>query len=54
MNNLITVETTINATLEHVWKLWTTPENIIQWNNPSEDWHTLRVDNDMKVGGRQR
>lgn len=52
MNNPITVETTISATIENVWKLWTTPADIIQWNNPSGDWHTLGVDNDLDVGGK--
>ena len=51
MNDSITVETTINASIENVWKLWTTPENIIQWNNPSDDWQTLKVENDLKDGG---
>jgi len=52
MNNPITVQTVINATMAKVWKLWTTPENIMQWNNPSEDWHTLKVENNLKEGGR--
>ena len=51
MKNPITVETTINLAPEKVWKLWTTPADIIQWNNPSEDWHTLRVENDLRDGG---
>jgi uncharacterized protein YndB with AHSA1/START domain len=48
----ITVETTINATMETVWRLWTTPEDIMQWNNPSDDWQTLHVENDVKDGGK--
>lgn len=52
MNNPITVEITINASVEDVWKLWNTPEDIIQWNNPSEDWQTLKVENDLKEGGK--
>ncbi|HEY5369476.1 MAG TPA: SRPBCC domain-containing protein [Hanamia sp.] len=51
MNNPITAETVINSTSERVWKLWTTPADIIQWNYPSEGWHTLRVENDLKNGG---
>ena len=51
MNNPITVETDINSTEKRVWKFWTTPEDIIQWNNPSDDWRTLRVENDLKNGG---
>lgn len=52
MNNPITVKTTINATIEKVWKLWTTPADIMQWNHPSEDWQTLKVENDLKNGGK--
>jgi uncharacterized protein YndB with AHSA1/START domain len=48
---MITVETIINASIENVWKRWTTPEDIMKWNNPFDDWHTPRVDNDLKDGG---
>jgi len=52
MKSPITVETTIKSTIENVWNLWTTPEDIRQWNNPSEEWHTLKVENDLKDGGK--
>lgn len=52
MNNPITVQTTINATMENVWRSWTTPDDIMQWNNPSDDWQTLKVENDLKNGGK--
>ena len=52
MNNPITVETTINAPMEIVWQFWNTPEDIMQWNNPSGDWHTLKVENDLKDRGQ--
>ena len=48
---LITVENTINAPIEKVWQYWTKPQHIIKWNNASEDWHTLRAENDLRVGG---
>ncbi|UII34656.1 SRPBCC family protein [Fulvivirga ulvae] len=48
----ITVEASISAPAEKVWKLWTTPEDIIQWNSPSEDWHTPSATNDLRVGGK--
>jgi uncharacterized protein YndB with AHSA1/START domain len=48
----ITVYTTVKATVENVWKLWTTPADIMQWNNPSEDWHNLLVEVDLKNEGR--
>jgi uncharacterized protein YndB with AHSA1/START domain len=48
----ITVEATINAPVEKVWKLWTEPKHITQWNNASEDWHTPKAENDLRVGGK--
>jgi uncharacterized protein YndB with AHSA1/START domain len=48
----ITVQTAINAPVEKVWKLWTTPEHIIKWNNASVDWHTTRAENDLQAGGK--
>ena len=47
----ITVETTLNKPVESVWKIWTTPADIMQWNNPFHDWHSPRVENDLKQGG---
>ncbi len=47
----ITVETTVNAPVEKVWQSWTRPEHIMQWNNASDDWHTPRAENDLRVGG---
>jgi uncharacterized protein YndB with AHSA1/START domain len=48
----ITVETTINAPVGKVWENWTRPEHITQWNSPSEDWHSPRAENDLRVGGK--
>jgi uncharacterized protein YndB with AHSA1/START domain len=48
----ITVQAVINAPVELVWKLYTEPEHVIKWNNASNDWHTPRAENDLKVGGR--
>ncbi|MFB7139431.1 SRPBCC family protein [Gottfriedia sp. NPDC056225] len=47
----VTVETTINVPVEKVWEFWTEPTHIKKWNTPSEDWHTLRAENDLRVGG---
>jgi uncharacterized protein YndB with AHSA1/START domain len=54
MNNpatTITVETTVNTPIETVWKLWTTPADIMQWNTPSADWHCPSAEADLKEGG---
>jgi uncharacterized protein YndB with AHSA1/START domain len=47
----ITVENTVNAPVQKVWEYWTKPEHITQWNNASDDWHTPRAENDLRVGG---
>lgn len=48
----ITVEATVNAPVEKIWKLWTTPEHITKWNNASPDWQTPTAENDLRVGGK--
>ena len=48
----IRVQAVISAPVEKVWKLYTEPEHVIKWNNPSNDWHTPRAENDLKVGGK--
>ncbi len=47
-----TVEATVKVPIEKAWKFWTTPEDIICWNNASEDWHTPKAENDLKPGGK--
>ncbi|MEV5027940.1 SRPBCC family protein [Paenibacillus sp. LPE1-1-1.1] len=49
---MITVETIIHSPVESVWKYWTEPNHIMQWNNASDDWHTPHAENDLKVGGK--
>ena len=48
----ITVEIEIDAPIAKVWELWTTPADIMQWNNTSPDWHNLKIENDLRPGGR--
>ena len=47
----ITVETTVAAPIEEVWRVWTTPDDIKQWNAASDDWHTTAASVDLRVGG---
>jgi len=47
----ITVETTVNAPVEKVWRSWTEPQHITKWNNASDDWHTPWAKADFKEGG---
>jgi uncharacterized protein YndB with AHSA1/START domain len=47
----ITVEVTVNKPIESVWQDWARPADIMQWNIPFDDWHSPRVENDLKPGG---
>ena len=47
----IIVETTVHAPIENVWRAYTTPHDILQWNSASDDWHTVSADVDLRVGG---
>jgi len=47
----ITVETAVNAPIEEVWRAWTTPDDIKQWNAASDDWHTTAATVDLRAGG---
>ena len=47
----ITVETLVNAPLAEVWRAYLTPEDIVQWNAASDDWHTTKAAVDLRVGG---
>jgi uncharacterized protein YndB with AHSA1/START domain len=51
-NSPITVKTTVVAPIEEVWKIWTTPDHIVKWNNASDDWHTPSAENDLREGGK--
>jgi uncharacterized protein YndB with AHSA1/START domain len=48
----ITIETTIKAPVEKVWQYWTSPQHIVNWNSASDDWHTPKAENDLRVGGK--
>jgi uncharacterized protein YndB with AHSA1/START domain len=47
----ISVETLVNAPVSKVWRAYTTPGDIQQWNAASADWHTTRSTVDLRVGG---
>ena len=49
---VINVSAMVKAPIEKVWKCWTSPEDIIKWNHASDDWHTTRAANDLKIGGK--
>ena len=48
----ITVETVVNAPINAVWAAWSNPDDIVQWNSPTETWHTTRSAVDLREGGK--
>lgn len=49
--NFITVQNNIEAPIDKVWELWTSPEHVMQWNYASNDWHCPKASSEFKVGG---
>ena len=47
----LTVETLARADLKTVWSAYSTPDDITQWNSPSDDWHPARSSVDLREGG---
>jgi uncharacterized protein YndB with AHSA1/START domain len=47
----ITVETVVEAPIAEVWRIYTTPDDIKQWNTASNEWHTTKATVDLRVGG---
>lgn len=48
---MITVQTTVKAPIETVWKCWTEPEHITQWCYASDDWEAPHATNNLTAGG---
>ena len=49
--NKINVVANIKAPLKMVWKCWTDPSHVINWNFASNDWHCPSAENTLTVGG---
>jgi uncharacterized protein YndB with AHSA1/START domain len=47
----ISVETIVCAPIGEVWRRYTTPDDIMQWNAASDDWHTTAAVVDLREGG---
>ncbi len=47
----ITIQTIVEAPIDAVWRAYTTPDDILQWNAASDDWHTTKSAVDLRVGG---
>lgn len=48
----ITVSTLVAAPIAEVWRAYSSPEDIKQWNTASPDWHTTASTVDLRVGGK--
>ena len=53
-NDVITIESLVDAPLEKVWSCWTEPAHITRWNFASDDWCCPTAENDLTPGGRYR
>ena len=48
---MISVETTITATIDRVWTAYTSPDHVTHWNFASDDWHCPRATGDLHESG---
>ncbi len=51
MTEPITVSVLVSVPVEEAWEHFTDPDEIIKWNAASDDWHTVRAENDLRPGG---
>lgn len=47
----ITVTANIKAPLTMVWKCWTEPNHVQNWNFANNDWHCPTAESDFTIGG---
>lgn len=52
MKSQITVETSVRAPIEKVWRCWTEPGHIKNWCFASPDWCVPDATNDVTVEGK--
>jgi uncharacterized protein YndB with AHSA1/START domain len=52
MNNRININAKINAPVAKVWKLYTDPMHITQWNFANDDWKCPGATVDLRPGGK--
>lgn len=48
---VITIHALIQAPVDKVWKAWTGPEHVKNWNHASDDWHCPAAASDLRDGG---
>lgn len=48
----ITIETIVNAPISVAWKVWVSPEFIVQWNFANDEWCCPSAVNDLRPQGK--
>lgn len=48
----IEIEAIVGSRIDKIWALWTLPEHITKWHSASPDWHTPKVIQDLRKGGK--
>ena len=49
---MLTCEAIIDTSLNHVWECWTNPNNVMNWNAASPDWHCPNATNNLFENGQ--
>lgn len=52
IGTIVVVQTVVDAPVDKVWEYWTNPGDITRWNNASDDWHSPKAENDLRMGGK--
>jgi uncharacterized protein YndB with AHSA1/START domain len=52
MKNMVTIQATVKAPIEKVWRCWNEPEHLNTWVHASDDWESKNTQNDLRIGGR--
>ncbi len=48
----IKIQAHIDVRVEIIWNAYTSAEDIMQWNQASDDWHCTGAINDLRIGGK--
>lgn len=48
----VMVQELVNIPVEKVWKYWTEPRHIRNWNFASDEWHCPSAENDLSENGK--
>lgn len=48
----VTISTKIMAPLSLVWRAWTNPDHVVNWNFAADSWHCPSATSEFKIGGK--